>query len=91
MFFSLVMVVSALKSADFTLKSIELRHQNNLLLESTEDQVVARTKHIYYFIQFDVLTRLLTELHLFDVREIKQSSIQHKKGFSILFVGSGRL
>jgi len=87
MFFSLVMVVSALKSADFTLKSIELRHQNNLLLESMEDQVVARTKQIYDLSNLDVLTRLFNRTaFLSHVREIKQSSIQHKKGFSILFV-----
>lgn len=86
-FFSLVMIVSAIKSANFTLKSIELRHQNNLLLENMEDQVVARTKQIYDLSNLDVLTRLFNRTaFLSHVREIKQSSIRQNRGFSILFV-----
>ncbi|MCA1930439.1 bifunctional diguanylate cyclase/phosphodiesterase [Rheinheimera sp.] len=86
-FFSLVMVVSAIKSADFTLKSIELRHQNNLLLENMEEQVVARTRQIYDLSNLDALTRLFNRTaFLSHVREIKQSSIRQNKGFSILFI-----
>lgn len=87
LFFSLVMIVSAFKSADFTLKSIKLRHQNNLLLERMEEQVIARTKQIYDLSNLDVLTRLFNRTaFLSNVREIKQSCIHQKIGFSILFI-----
>lgn len=87
LFFSMVMIVSAIKSADFTLKSIELRHQNKLLLENMEDQVIARTKQIYDLSNLDVLTRLFNRTaFLSHVREIKQNSIKLNKGLSILFV-----
>jgi len=87
LFFSLVMIVSAFKSADFTLKSIKLRHQNNLLLERMEEQVIARTKQIYDLSNLDVLTRLFNRTaFLSHVRETKQSCIRQKIGFSILFI-----
>lgn len=86
-FFSLVMIVSAIKSANFTLQSIELRHQNKLLLENMEEQVVARTRQIYDLSNLDALTRLFNRTaFLSHVREIKQSSIRQNKGFSILFI-----
>ncbi|WP_339725987.1 EAL domain-containing protein [uncultured Paraglaciecola sp.] len=56
--FSVVMVITAKKSADFTLNAIRLKNENATLVDQMEQKVVRRTAKIYELSNLDALTGL---------------------------------
>tara|TARA_R110000737_G_scaffold255344_1_gene264496 strand:- start:3406 stop:5364 length:1959 start_codon:yes stop_codon:yes gene_type:complete len=56
--FSVVMMITAKKSADFTSNAIRLKNENRQLLTEMEQKVASRTEKIYQLSNIDPLTHL---------------------------------
>ncbi|MEH0835243.1 bifunctional diguanylate cyclase/phosphodiesterase [Pectobacterium cacticida] len=68
-FFSLVMILVTIKSANSMISSIELKYEYKGLLRNLENEVKKRTKKIYYLTQHDSLTHLLNRAYFIEKSE----------------------
>ncbi|WP_115718024.1 putative bifunctional diguanylate cyclase/phosphodiesterase [Gallaecimonas mangrovi] len=85
LFFSLVLVVSASKSANFTLQSIALKHQNDELLADMELKVEQRTQRIYELSHLDPLTGLYNRTAFLD-RFSQRIQAEPERPMALLFI-----
>jgi diguanylate cyclase (GGDEF)-like protein len=80
--FSVVMMITAKKSADFTLNAIRLKNENATLVNQMEQKVAQRTAKIYELSNLDSLTGLYNR-SAFMHHLHEQIEVSEKSGISI--------
>ncbi|RPH30678.1 phosphodiesterase [Buttiauxella warmboldiae] len=86
--FTLIMIVSSARSANYIKETILLRYQNKKLVSSMEETIRERTQEIYVISNIDSLTGLYNRSAFLSAvagieREFQQN---HISGFSIFFI-----
>lgn len=85
--FSLVMLISANKTADFTLQAIKFKNQNAMLLQHMEKQVEERTRTIYQLSNLDPLTGLFNRTaFLSHLERSLHACIRAHRPMALLFI-----
>jgi len=83
-FFSVTMLISSKKSADFTARAVFLKNENENLLHHMEDQVEQRTQRIYELSNLDPLTLLFNRTaFLSNLKSVIDTS---NKPLALLFI-----
>ncbi|MDY4378212.1 bifunctional diguanylate cyclase/phosphodiesterase [Pectobacterium brasiliense] len=77
--YSIIMFISSAKSASFILSSIELKYKNEDFLHNLEDEVIKRTKEIFYLSQYDSLTHLINRKTFLEKTQEKLITNDKKK------------
>ncbi|MFV1872326.1 MAG: putative bifunctional diguanylate cyclase/phosphodiesterase [Oleiphilus sp.] len=85
--FSVVMVITSKKAADFTAQAILLKHENVELVNHMEEQVAARTQKIYELSNIDPLTGLFNRsAFLNEAQNHLQKTSKDSQTLALLFI-----
>jgi diguanylate cyclase (GGDEF)-like protein len=82
--FSIVMVITSKKSAEFTHHTLFLKNENTDLLHHMEEQVEQRTNKIYELSNLDPLTGLFNRTAF--LKNLKSVVAKSKNTFALLFI-----
>lgn len=82
--FSIVMVITSKKSAEFTHHTLFLKNENTALLHHMEEQVEQRTNKIYELSNLDPLTGLFNRTAF--LKNLKSVVAKSKNTFALLFI-----
>jgi diguanylate cyclase (GGDEF)-like protein len=82
--FTLMMLIVAKKSADFTNRTLYLKNENSILLHRMEEKVKERTQKIYELSNIDPLTSLYNRTAF--LKQLTFMTLISKKPFALLFI-----
>lgn len=85
--FSVVMIVTSKKAADFTSQAIHLKHENLALVNHMEEQVAERTQEIYELSNIDPLTGLFNRSAFLSEAKLQLEQADSKReSLALLFI-----
>lgn len=82
--YSIVMLITSKKSADFTLNTLFLKNENKVLIHQMEEKVEQRTRKIYELSNLDSLTGLYNRTAF--LNHLKTALASSNKPFALLFI-----
>ena len=82
--YSIVMLITSKKSADFTRNTLFLKNENKVLVHQMEEKVEQRTRKIYELSNLDSLTGLYNRTAF--ITHLKTVFASSKKPFALLFI-----
>lgn len=82
--YSIVMLITSKKSADFTLNTLFLKNENKALVHQMEEKVEQRTRKIYELSNLDSLTGLYNRTAF--ITHLKAVLASSNKSFALLFI-----
>jgi diguanylate cyclase (GGDEF)-like protein len=82
--FSIVILIIARNSANFTAHTLFLKNENSILVHQMEEKVKLRTQKIYELSNLDPLTRLFNRTAFLE--QLKVVTTKSEKPFALLFI-----
>ncbi|WP_238383590.1 putative bifunctional diguanylate cyclase/phosphodiesterase [Colwellia psychrerythraea] len=82
--YSIVMLITSKKSADFTRNTLFLKNENKVLVHQMEEKVEQRTRKIYELSNLDSLTGLYNRTAF--LKHLKTALASSNKPFALLFI-----
>ncbi|KGJ87199.1 putative bifunctional diguanylate cyclase/phosphodiesterase [Colwellia psychrerythraea] len=82
--YSIVMLITSKKSADFTRNTLFLKNENNVLIHQMEEKVEQRTRKIYELSNLDSLTGLYNRAAF--ISHLQAALSSSAKPFALLFI-----